>query len=79
MVLPATEAGNMKIVLMVAVILIMGVCAMLVAKKLIEGIINYSVISKKENKHDVSKQRHGIVYNKKDRKLEADQSTILPF
>ncbi len=52
---------------------------MLVAKKLIEGIINYSIISKKENKHDVSKQRHGIVYNKKDRKLEADQSTILPF
>ena len=31
------------------------------------------------NFHDVTRQKHGIVYNKKTQKLEADQSLILPF
>ena len=68
----------MNTMILISMILL-GVCAGFAAKKLIEGIINLSVILKKGNRFDVSKQKNGIVYNKKEKKLEADQSMILPF
>lgn len=48
-------------------------------KKIVESICNLSVLLRKKNYYDVTKQRHGIVINKKTKKLEADQSLILPF
>ena len=52
---------------------------MYLIKKLVENIANLSILLRKKNYYDVSKQKHGIVYNKKTKKLEADQSLILPF
>lgn len=48
-------------------------------KKFVESICNLDVSLRKENHYDVSKQRNGIVLNKDTKKLEADQSLILPF
>lgn len=48
-------------------------------KKFVESICDLNVSLRKENYYDVSKQRHGIVLNKRTKKLEADQSLILPF
>lgn len=68
----------MNVIIIIGMIFL-GVCAGFAAKKLIEGIINLSVLLKKGNRFDVSRQKNGIVYNKKEKKLEADQSMILPF
>lgn len=48
-------------------------------KRLIESIINISVSLKKENYYDTTKQHQRMVFNKKTKKLEADNSIILPF
>lgn len=48
-------------------------------KKFVESICNLDVSLRKENHYDVSKQRNGIVLNKDTKRLEADQSLILPF
>lgn len=52
---------------------------MFLIKKLVENIINLSILLRKENYYDTSKQRKGIVLNKKTKRLEADNSLILPF
>lgn len=63
-------------------------CLMLVAaailicffiKKLTESIVNLSVLLKKENYYDGTLRHEGMVFNKKTKKLEADNSLILPF
>lgn len=48
-------------------------------KKIVESICNLSILLRKKNYYDVTKQRHGVVINKKTKKIEADQSLILPF
>jgi hypothetical protein len=48
-------------------------------KKIMESICNLIILLGKKNYYDVTKQRQGIVINKKTKKLEADQSIILPF
>lgn len=48
-------------------------------KKIVESFCNLSILLRKKNYYDVTKQRHGIVINKKKKKIEADQSLILPF
>ncbi|SCH63179.1 Uncharacterised protein [uncultured Bacteroides sp.] len=52
---------------------------MILIKKVVERIINLYALSKKESYYNIEKQRNGIVYNKENNKLEADQSIILPF
>ena len=64
-----------RILLITALIVV----AMFLIKKFVEGTFNLMALWDSKGKYDVSKQRHGIVYNKKDKKLEADQSLILPF
>ena len=60
-------------------LVVTSIFIMYLIKKLVENIANLSVLLRKKNYYDVSKQKHGIVYNKKTKKLEADQSLILPF
>lgn len=60
-------------------VFILGLVLVFLLKKLTQCLINLSVLYKKDNALDISKQRDGIVYNTKSKKLEADQSIILPF
>lgn len=60
-------------------LVVTSIFIMYLIKKLVENIANLSILLRKKNYYDVSKQKHGIVYNKKTKKLEADQSLILPF
>lgn len=56
-----------------------AILVMFLIRKTIECIINLSVLLKKENYYDSTKQHQGIVFNKRKKKLEADNSLILPF
>ncbi len=69
----------MDILLKVAAVVLLGILAMFLIKKLVEGVFNLKIVFKKDNLRDISKQRNGIVINTKTKKLEADQSLILPF
>lgn len=60
-------------------LVVTSIIIMYLIKKLVESIANLSILLRKGNYYDVSKQKDGIVYNKKTKKLEADQSLILPF
>lgn len=59
--------------------LVLTIVAVLCYNKIIKCIAKLNIKSKKEYRYDIAKQRNGIVYNKKTKKLEADQSIILPF
>ena len=52
---------------------------MFFTKKFVESIFNLIFILKKKNWYDVSNQRHGIILNNETKKLESDNSIILPF
>ena len=69
----------MKTLLIIASLIILCVLAIYFFRKLMESLVNLYILSKKKNSHDLTKQRNGIVLNKKTKKLEADQSLILPF
>ena len=47
--------------------------------KIVEKIFNIKALVYASRNPDVTKQKHGIVYNKKTKRLEADQSPITPF
>lgn len=66
-------------VLKIVALVVGTILIMFFLKKIMESICNLSVLLRKKNYYDVTKQRHGIVINKKTKKLEADQSLILPF
>jgi hypothetical protein len=69
----------MPFVLKVLAVVLFTIAIMFFIKKLVESVINLSYLSKDKNLYDVSNQKHGVVLNKKTKKLEADQSVILPF
>lgn len=69
----------MGILLKVLAIVLLCILAMFLIKKIVEGVFNLNVVLRKDNTRDISKQRNGIVLNTKTKKLEADQSLILPF
>ena len=48
-------------------------------RKITESIVKLSVLLKKENYQDGTLKHEGMVINKKTKKLEADNSLILPF
>lgn len=52
---------------------------MFLTKKFVESIYNLKVFFNRKNRYDVSNQRNGIVLNERKKRLEADQSIILPF
>ena len=60
-------------------IIVLCIAIVFFIRKFIESLFNLKVLLSKNNRNDVSKQRHGMVLNKKTGKLEADQSVILPF
>lgn len=66
-------------VLKIVALVVGTILIMFFLKKIVESICNLSVLLRKKNYYDVTKQRNGIVINKKTKKLEADQSLILPF
>ena len=66
-------------VLKIVALVVGTILIMFFLKKIVESVCNLSVLLRKKNYYDVTKQRHGIVINKKTKKLESDQSLILPF
>ena len=67
-------------VILVIMLLIATTAAMVWAiTKLIEKICNIITIYRFNKHPDQAHQKHGIVYNKKEKKIEADQSPITPF
>ena len=68
-----------NVIFRILALVVTSIAIMFLAKKFVESVCNLSILLRKKNYYDVSKQRHGIVYNKKAKKLEADQSLILPF
>lgn len=69
----------MPFVFKVLAVVLLTIAIMFFIKKLVESVINLSYLSKDKNLYDVSNQKHGVVLNKKTKKLEADQSVILPY
>ena len=69
----------MSISIKVLAIVLITVAIMFFTRKFVESIFNLAFLLKKKNRYDVTSQRQGIVLNKKTKKLEADQSLILPF
>lgn len=69
----------MSIELKILAIIILTIAIMFFTKKFVESIFNLIFMLKKKNWYDVSSQRHGIVLNNETKKLEADNSIILPF
>ena len=69
----------MSIVIKVLAIIFLTIAIMFFIKKFVESIFNLNMSLRGKNYYDVSNQRHGIVLNKRTKKLEADQSLILPF
>lgn len=68
----------MSIIIKILIIIALGVITMFFIKKFIESIFNL-IASREKNSYDLSRQREGIVLNKDTKRLEADQSLILPF
>lgn len=48
-------------------------------EKGIQALLNIFVLYRYSKKSDSVSQRHGMVFNEKKQKLEADQSPILPY
>ncbi len=69
----------MQIILSIIAIICAGVSTVIAINKLIKSLLRISILLQKENYHDVTKQKNGIVYNTKTKKIEADQSLIFPF
>lgn len=69
----------MSIELKILAIIILTIAIMFFTKKFVENILNLIFILNKKNRYDISNQKHGIVLNKETKKLEADNSIILPF
>ncbi|MDR2498004.1 MAG: hypothetical protein LBD28_01005 [Tannerellaceae bacterium] len=65
------------IMILIAIVLFATIAWALI--KVVEKVYNIIVIISASRNPDVTKQKHGIVYNKKTKKLEADQSPITPF
>ena len=69
----------MNIILNILAIIFITIATMFFTKKFVESIFNLKVFFNRKNHYDVSNQRNGIVLNEKKKRLEADQSIILPF
>lgn len=73
------NTSKMGILLKVLAVVLLSILAMFLIKKLVEGVFNLKVVFRKDHSRDISKQKNGIVLNTETKKLEADQSLILPF
>lgn len=68
----------MKLFIISLTILFIGIVMMFLFKKLVEGIINYRILTKKGG-NDRLRYRNGLVYNKAKKRLEKDQRIVPPF
>lgn len=62
----------------IILIALLGAGAVLVVRELVKSLSNLITLFKDGYKREVINQRNGMVFNKKNNKLEADQSVILP-
>lgn len=67
-----------------AILKLIGIIAFVILgvfslKRLFFAILNLNALRQYKKHPDPMNQRHGIVYNRKTKKLEADQSPILPY
>ena len=67
-----------------AILKLIGIIAFVILgvfslKRLIFAILNLNALRQYKKHPDPISQRHGIIYNKRTGKLEADQSPILPY
>lgn len=60
-------------------IILLTIVALYAVKKIIFAILNLRALNQYRKSPDSISQRQGIVYNKRTKKLEADQSPILPY
>lgn len=58
---------------------VLGILVVLAIKRMILCVLNIIALFNRKDRCLPINQRHGIVYNKKNKKLEADQSLILPY
>lgn len=68
----------MKLFIICIVILFIGIVMMFLFKKLVEGIINHRILTKKDG-NDRLRYRNDLVYNKAKKRLEKDQRIVPPF
>ena len=67
------------ILLEIIVMFIAAIITMYFIRKIIECLLNLSVLFNKKNYYDGTLRHESMVINKRTKKLEADQSLILPF
>lgn len=60
-------------------IILLTIVAIYAIIKIILAILNLRALNQYRKSPDAIHQRQGIVYNKRTKKLEADQSPILPY
>lgn len=60
-------------------IIVLAIVGVFCLKRLFFAVLNLRALINYKKHPESINQRHGIVYNKKTGKLEADQSPILPF
>lgn len=62
----------MTLIVKLLLVFILGMMAIFLIKKVVETVYNISELHDKSNACDITKQRNGIVFNTRTRKLEAD-------
>lgn len=67
------------VLLKIIAMFIAAILVMYFIRKIIECCCNLSVLFDKKNYYDHTLRHESMVINKKTKKLEADQSLILPF
>lgn len=68
----------MEVVKLIGIV-ILAVVALFSLKRIVFGILNLRALRSYRRDANPINQRHGMVFNRRTRKLEADQSPILPF
>ena len=73
------ERNTMTLAVRLLLVFVLGMVAIFLIKKMVEALYNILELRDKTNAYDTTKQRNGMVLNLRTKKLEADQSAILPF
>ena len=56
-----------------------GILVIFLFNSLLNQIFNIRLLLRKSRFSDVSEKENGLIYNPKEKQLEADQSNITPF
>jgi len=69
----------MELIIFSLITIVATIAIVWILKKMLETYYNIKALRRSSNVTDETKKRSGIVYNKKSKKLEADEAIILPF